>query len=245
MKFTINNRVIKGDQDLFIIGDNADYTAEFLFDAEWNGKTKTARFIAPNGKYKDVLIKEDKCTIPVEILKAGYSKVGVYSAEMTTTEHKFFVNKSIKNETGFEAEPTADVYEQLTKHLDELYESMPNEVARYFEEHKDELKGDKGEKGEPGSIKFIVVQSLPTSNIDETAIYLKPTNDPANQNAYDEYIYTNGNWESIGTANVKVDLADYEKTADVDQKLNNLMTEIEAKMEALDVSIPILDYTEV
>lgn len=79
MKFTINNRVIKGDQNLFIIGDNADYTAEFLFDAEWNGKTKTARFIAPNGKYKDVLIKEDKCIIPVEILKAEYSKVGVYT----------------------------------------------------------------------------------------------------------------------------------------------------------------------
>ena len=75
-------------------------------------------------------------------------------------------------------------------------------------------KGDKGEKGEAGSIKFLIVQSLPTENIDETAMYLVPSSSPQSQNTYDEYVYTNGNWESIGTANVKVDMTDYVKFTD-------------------------------
>lgn len=226
MNFTINNRVITGDENLFVVGDNANYVAVFTFDEEWNGVTKTARFIRCDGKYKDEIIKNGECTIPCVVLKCGYCRVGVYSAEMTTTEHKFFVNKSIKNDTGCECEPTPDVYEQLTKHLDDIQAQMPTEIETYFTNHKEEFKGDKGEKGDAGSIKFIIVADLPAADIDETAIYLKPTNDPANQNAYDEYIYTNGNWESIGTANVKFDADGYVKVEDFEKELTEIKTTI-------------------
>ena len=229
MNFDIKNRVITGD-DTLIVGDNADYVANFTFDEEWTGLTITARFISCNGIYKEKIIKESKCDIPCEVLKCGYCRVGVYSAKKTTTEHRFFVTKSIKNDNCQECEPTPDVYAQLTQHLDELYEQMPNEVAQYFEQHKDEFKGDKGEKGDAGSIKFIIVQTLPTENIDETAIYLKASNDPQSQNAYDEYIYTKGNWECIGTASVKVDLSEYDKTTEVDSKLQTLKTDIESQI---------------
>lgn len=213
MKFEIKNRVITGEETL-IVGDNSDYIAEFTFDEEWNGVTKTARFVSCGGDYVDQIIKDDKCDIPCETLKCGYSKVGVYSAKKTTTEHKFFVTKSIKDETGCVCKPTPSVYEQLTKLLDELYELMPEEVERYFTDHKDEFKGDKGEKGDAGVIEFLIVNELPTENINESAMYLRPSSDPASQNSYDEYIYTNGAWECIGTANVKVDLTDYVKNTD-------------------------------
>ena len=91
---------------------------------------------------------------------------------------------------------------------------MASEVEGYFNEHKDDFKGDKGEKGDAGAIKFVIVAELPTENIDESAMYLKPSSDPQSQNAYDEYVYTNGAWECIGTANVKVDLTDYVKNTD-------------------------------
>ena len=214
MNFNIKNRVITGDKDLFIVGDNANYIANFTFDDEWTGVTKTARFISCTGKHKDVLIVDNKCTIPVEVLKCGKVSIGVYSSEMATTEFKVFVHGSIKDKTGNECEPTPNIYEQLTKQLDELYQQMPNEVERYFIENKDLFKGDKGDKGEAGKIEFIIVSSLPTENIDERAMYLKPSEDPQTQNAYDEYIYTNGAWECIGTANVKVDLTDYVKNTD-------------------------------
>ncbi len=214
MQFEIKNRIIKSKTQKLIVGDNADYVAHFSFDEEWEGVTKTARFVSCKGSYKDVLIENDECKIPCEVLKCGYTKVGVYSAEMTTTEYEFLVIASIKDEIGCECEPTPNVYEQLTGKLDDIQASMGNEVAEYFTEHKEEFKGDKGEKGDAGAIRFVVVTELPTENIDESAIHLKPSSDPQSQNAYDEYIYTNGNWECIGTANVKVDLTDYVKNTD-------------------------------
>lgn len=214
MQFEIRNRVIKAKERTLIVGDNADYVAQFNFDEEWDGVTKTARFIACNGSYKDVLLEDDKCLIPCEVLKCGYAKAGVYSAEMTTTECEFAVTKSIKDVIGCECEPTPDVYEQLTGRLDDIQAQMPNEVESYFTEHKDEFKGDKGDKGDAGAIEFIIVAELPTENINESAMYLKASSDPESQNSYDEYIYTNGAWECIGTANVKVDLSDYVKNTD-------------------------------
>ena len=74
--------------------------------------------------------------------------------------------------------------------------------------------GKTGEKGDAGSVKFIIVNELPTENIDESAIYMKPSNNPEEQNTYEEYIYVDGTWESLGTAKVEVDLTDYVKNTD-------------------------------
>ena len=218
MEFEIKKRIIKSNDKQLIIGDNADYVAHFTFDEEWEGVTKTARFISCKGEYKDVLLENDQCTIPCEVLKCGHARAGVYSAEMTTTECEFLVVKSIKDDTGCECEPTPSVYEQLTKLLDDLYKLMPNEVAQYFEKHKEEFKGDKGdkgEKGEDGAIKFIPVNELPTENIDDTAIYLIPSDDPKSQNKYKEYIYKNGEWEVFGETSVKFDAEGYVKFTDI------------------------------
>jgi hypothetical protein len=75
-------------------------------------------------------------------------------------------------------------------------------------------KGEKGEKGDAGSIEFIIVNELPTENINENALYLKPSNNPLEENSYEEYVYINGAWESLGSAKVEVNLADYVKNTD-------------------------------
>lgn len=82
-----------------------------------------------------------------------------------------------------------------------------------------EFKGDQGEKGEKGDagvISFIPVTELPTEDIVENAIYLVPVEDGAEPNLFDEYIYTNGAWEQIGSAAVAVNLDEYAKKTDVD-----------------------------
>lgn len=214
MQFEIKNRVIKSITDKLVIGDNADYVAHFTFDEEWAGVTKTARFIACNGSYKDVLIENDECKIPCEVLKCGYAKVGVYSAEMTTTEAEFMVIKSIKSDIGCECEPTPNVYEQLTGKLDAIQAGMANEVETYFKDHVDDFKGDKGEKGDAGAIKFVTVAELPTENIEETAIYLLSIADGGEQNKFKEYVFVNGEWECIGTVSFSGDLSDYVKFTD-------------------------------
>lgn len=57
-----------------------------------------------------------------------------------------------------------------------------------------------------------VVQSLPTTNISSTTIYLLRNSDNS-QNTFSEYIYVNGAWELLGSA--KMDLTDYYKKGEV------------------------------
>ena len=81
-------------------------------------------------------------------------------------------------------------------------------------QYSENIKGDKGDKGDAGSIKFIIVNELPTEDIDESAMYLKKLVDEEEQNTYEEYIYVNDAWELVGTAKVEVDLTDYVKNTD-------------------------------
>ena len=67
----------------------------------------------------------------------------------------------------------------------------------------------KGDKGDPGSVKFIIVEELPTTGIEEDAIYLVPITPDEQDNNFKEYIYVNGNWELLGKIAVHVDLSDY------------------------------------
>lgn len=111
----------------------------------------------------------------------------------------------------------------------------------------------RGPKGDTGSIKFIVVTELPTENIDETAIYLKPVEKPTGENKFEELIYVNGKWEDLGTPNVAVDLSNYYTKTEVKQitgELTNLNTEdksnlVNAINEVMnsgeDSSIPVVD----
>lgn len=57
-----------------------------------------------------------------------------------------------------------------------------------------------------------VVQSLPTTNISATTIYLLRNSDKS-QNTFSEYIYVNEVWELLGSA--KMDLTDYYKKGEV------------------------------
>lgn len=64
---------------------------------------------------------------------------------------------------------------------------------------------------------FKLVTSLPSSG-ESNKIYIVKDGSDAND-VYQEYYYTNGAWEKIGTHTVKVDLSPYAKTADVNAAL--------------------------
>jgi len=49
-----------------------------------------------------------------------------------------------------------------------------------------------------GALKTLVVDELPTEDISTETIYMLPTNDSDADNAYEEYVYTNGKWEKLG-----------------------------------------------
>lgn len=69
-------------------------------------------------------------------------------------------------------------------------------------------------KGDSGSIKFIIVETLPSENIDESAIYLTPSENPDLKNHYDEWIWVTDRFEPLGETQIEVDLTDYVKNTD-------------------------------
>lgn len=75
------------------------------------------------------------------------------------------------------------------------------------------LKGEKGDKGEAGAIKMLIVNELPQTGANDT-IYLVPAEDTETGNNYDEYVYVNNAWEKLGGIQVQADLTDYVKNTD-------------------------------
>ena len=80
-------------------------------------------------------------------------------------------------------------------------------------------QGVPGPQGEPGAIRFIIVQSLPVSDIDTNAIYLVPITPDESDNNYAEYIYVNNQWELLGKIGVHADLSGYQPLIDITHKL--------------------------
>ena len=84
---------------------------------------------------------------------------------------------------------------------------------------KDGKDGEQGPQGVPGSIKIIPVTELPTENIDTTAVYLIPSEEPDDENQYKEVVYINGKWEPFGNGRAKVDLTGYATEEYVDNSV--------------------------
>ena len=88
-----------------------------------------------------------------------------------------------------------------------------------------ELKDVIEEGSGGGSVHFVVVEELPTTDIDQTAIYLVPKSTAATSNVYDEYINTDGTtsgWELIGSTDI--DLSDYITDSDLATILEDYAT---------------------
>lgn len=54
-------------------------------------------------------------------------------------------------------------------------------------------------------LKREIVDELPTIGISSQKIYMVPSQEPGDQNIYDEYFYVNGQWEHIGTTEVNLE----------------------------------------
>lgn len=78
--------------------------------------------------------------------------------------------------------------------------------------------GGSGGGGE--EMRRIVVDVLPTENIDKNALYLTPSRTPGFEDQYAEYTYINGRWEKLGVTpdgtGISYDKLD-DKPSDIDK----------------------------
>lgn len=73
-----------------------------------------------------------------------------------------------------------------------------------------------------GAVKRLVVQTLPTQDIDTNTIYMVLKSAPTTNNIYDEYMYINNAWELIGST--EVDLSNYYTKTESDNRYNAKLT---------------------
>lgn len=80
------------------------------------------------------------------------------------------------------------------------------------------------------SMNVAVVQTLPTSGISATTIYLVPKSTIQTNNAYDEYLYVNNKWEKIG--DTTIDLSNYALKSEIPTVTNDLTDTLKAHYDS-------------
>lgn len=84
LHITVTNKVATYQRrDGGIVCNNGDYQVQFVFDDEWEGVEKMARFLW-NGKYKDVAVDADGIAKVPPMHGADNCYVGVYSTNNET-----------------------------------------------------------------------------------------------------------------------------------------------------------------
>ena len=86
---------------------------------------------------------------------------------------------------------------------------------------------------------IVVVDSLPTSNISTSTVYLVKTSSTESDNLYTEYIYANNSWEQLGTQSLDLSgylkttdaAATYAKQTDVDSDISSVKTALQKSIE--------------
>ena len=140
MDFIIKDKIIKLDKASLegkkVVSVNSGYVANFIFDGEWDGITKTARFIN-DGDFVDIVLDDtNSCKIPREVMKSGTLEVGVFGGDIqSTTVAKVTILVSILEEYGSPAPPIDDVYSQI---MDKLDEANANEAGVVYKTWSEE-----------------------------------------------------------------------------------------------------------
>ena len=161
----------------------------------------------------------------IENTDERYALAGTTGSGSGTSDYTDLTNKpSINNVTLSGNKSLADLG-IITKAVDDLtnYYTKSN---TYTKSEVDSLIG-----AITGGVSLEVVQELPSTNISTTKIYLVAKTTSGTNNAYDEYIYVNSNWEKIG--DTVVDLTGYVTTTALSEAGYLTASDITGKQDTL------------
>lgn len=174
LSFEVTNQLIRRTDKNTVVADSKNYLyAQFTFSDEWQG-AKTAIFKHGGEKYR-VLLENDMCLVPWEVIKQGILGVSVFCGDLITSSTAYItINKSGYSDGGTPSEPTPDIYSQIISMINDMesgnvsdekiaeavkkylsenpVETLTEDdvqkiVSDYVTEHNEELKGPPGEAG--------------------------------------------------------------------------------------------------
>ena len=106
--------IITSDE-IIVAGSQNYLNAVFSFSSEWAGLMKTVIF--RNGTIiKAVMLNNDRCEVPPEVIKDGWLCITVFGGDLITTD----IAKAYISTTGYSEpieDPTPDVYTQIMLYL--------------------------------------------------------------------------------------------------------------------------------
>ena len=185
MNFTVTGqRLVSDNCDLYVSRSVDIYEAVFAFDESWDGFSKTAVFQTNSETAIEVVLVDDACTIPHEVLAvSGQMRIGVYGVkdeQVMPTVWGQTVRVHLGTPTGsIGTTPTPSVYAQILAEAEaahDIAEAVQGEwesvtasvetlgegesATVQFEDndfHFGIPKGDTGAQGEPGFSPTITV----------------------------------------------------------------------------------------
>ncbi len=241
MKFILNKCTLTiEDKEPVNSGSLSYYEAEVIHDEAWNDLAIEAVMVRGDEKGTSTAVINNKVYIDQNL--EGWYSIGFVGYKLEEDKKVYQISTGLQTiafdkgageiEIGIKEVPTPTEWEIYNAQIQEfikegqavvdeaknlnveLQDNVLTITKKDGTQYSENIRGEKGEKGDAGSVNFIIVNELPTENIDESAMYLKPSNNPLDENTYEEYFYVNGAWESLGSAKVEVNLADYVKNTD-------------------------------
>lgn len=131
LRFLITNQTIERVDDFDVVGDSHNYLyAQFDFATEeWNGLVKTALFRrGTNGTVYEVLLENNKCLVPHEVLSGEdrFVYVSVFAGDLiTVNKERFYVESSgYWDDAESSVDPTPSVYQQIMDRLADVEDTV-------------------------------------------------------------------------------------------------------------------------
>ena len=156
MRLVVSGQSISvAENDMLVSGTVGGYIATFEFSPDWDGYAKTAVFEPVGGTAREVVLVDNACVIPWEVLQAECSlKIGCYGTSGDKRKPTMYAPSRLvyrgAEQASASVEPTPDVYSQileLASNTKEIAQSVRNDAdAGAF----DGAQGPAGERGETG-----------------------------------------------------------------------------------------------
>lgn len=115
LDFFVDEQFIRAPHHKVVADSRGYLTARFSFGEAWRGLTKTAVFLGADGRTYHVLLTDDACEVPPQVLHPTQFFVSVFGGDRLTTDRVAVEVAASGFAAGITPPPTTpDIYSQLT-----------------------------------------------------------------------------------------------------------------------------------
>ena len=138
--FRVNEQTLVRVDKKDVVADSLNYlTCKFEFSKDWGDVIKTAVFVSNTDAVYNVILEDDCCIVPWEVIcKPSFDVSAFGGSRITTNSVRVDVTGSGCREGDESREPTPDVYEQILAKLENVDGVTPEQIQEAVNEYLQE-----------------------------------------------------------------------------------------------------------